>query len=96
MALFCLIDSFDENMRLDYSYYKNNYRCLLNEMYNEYNAKCGNKRASNLDTNFENLSSSFKNKSKAHLVNMIRRKFASGASSSSSTSTSSLHKLNIF
>ena len=83
-------------MGLDHSYYKDNYRCLLYEMYNEYNTKYGNRRASNLATNFENPSSSSKDKSVAHLVNMIRRKFASGASSSSSSSTSSLHELNLF
>ena len=55
----------------------------------------GNKRASNLAINFENPSSSSKNKSTARLVKMIKRKFASGASFSSS-STSSLHELNFF
>ena len=74
-------------------------------MYNEYNAIYENRRACNLATNFENPSSSSKNKSPAHLVNMIRRKFASGASSfsyfsssssSSSSSTGSLHELNLF
>ena len=85
-------------MGLDHSCYKDNYRCLLYVMYNEYNAMYGNRRASNLAINFENPSSSSKNESTAHLVNMIRRKFASGASSSSfsSSSTSSLHELNIF
>ena len=85
-------------MRLDYSYYKNNYRCLLYAMYNEYNAMYGNRRVPNLAINFENPSSSSKNKSTAHLVNMIIRKFTSGASSSSSfsSSTSSLHELNHF
>ena len=57
---FCLIDSYDENMRLDHSNYKDNYRCSLYEMYNEYNTKYGNRRASNLATNFENPSSSSK------------------------------------
>ena len=41
-------------MRLDHSYYKDNYRCLLYEMYNEYNAKYENRRAFNLATNFKN------------------------------------------
>ena len=86
-------------MGLDHSYYKDNYRCLFYEMYNEYNTKYGNRRASNLATNFENPFSSSKDKSTTHLVNMIRRKFTSGASStssSSSSSTSSLHELHIF
>ena len=47
-------------------------------------------------TNFENPSSYSKNKFVAHLVNMIRKKFVSGAFSSSSSSTSSLHELNLF
>ena len=83
-------------MGLDHSYYKDNYWCLLYEMYNEYNIKYGNRRASNLATNFKNPSLSSKNKSTAYLVDMIGRKFASDASSSSSSSTSSLYELNIF
>ena len=91
----CLIDSYDENTRFDHSYYKDNCHCLLYEMYNEYNATYGNRQASNLATNFENPSSSSENKSTAHLVNMIRKKFVSGVSSSSSSSTGSLHELNL-
>ena len=81
---FSLIDSFNKNMGLNHFYYKNNYQCLLYEMYNKYNVICGNRQASNLATNFENPFSSSKNKSMAHIVNMIRRKFSSDSSSSSS------------
>ena len=93
---FYLIDFYDKNMGLDHSYYKDNYRCLLYEMYNEYNTKYRNRRASNLAINFENPSSSSKVKSTAYLVNIIKKKLASDASSSSSSSsTSSLHELNL-
>lgn len=71
-------------------------------MYNEYNGVHGNRKASNLATNIKITSSSTKSKSTSHILNIIRRKFASGSCTSSSsttalsTSSTSLYELNFY
>lgn len=47
-STFCLIYCYDEYMRLDHSFYKDNNHYLLHEMHNVYNVMCCNSHISNL------------------------------------------------